>query len=426
MLNRIKNRFQSLLPSTELEEISLETRTVLETIFFKIIDGSIKFFANVKIERGKKSVAIDFFLDLIYISLILEMVTQTILLLPSLVASGDPYVGVFSIQLVVITLFCAISWTGYVYLNDDFRKFVKAKIIPVLEKYGYTIDTNFYGLFRQFFNGVNLKWQSGFSLRFHWRTVFYLAILLLFCLTSSRIIGQLFSVFFQTPTVITFLSLVLGIFSFIIVALFVLIFTFTLLTIIAIFFCLFVSVTGLNIELNPLIEMSGTQKYGEIIVKSLFLLSFVFASFPALLILTKIKTVPTIEFSQFSNLTFGNISTIINDKVVKTVNEAPINTLSEYYSIFLLFFFFVVAAIVIIFILHYRIKQRKLEELQNIENQLSKIDFLQISDPTMAERHQYFLSLHERISNSYEWPIKRIFVIELMLAVLPLLVSHFL
>ncbi len=407
MLNRIKNRFQLFLPSTELEEISLETRTVLEAIFFKIIDGSIKFFANVKIERGKKSVAIDFFLDLVYISLILEMVTQTILLLPSLVAPDDPYVGVFSIQLVVITLFCSISWTGYVYLNDDFRKFVKAKIIPVLDKYGFTSETNLYGLFRQFFNGTNLKWHSGFSLRFHWRTVFYLAILLLFCITSSKIFGQLFSVFFQTPTVITFLSLVLGIFTFIIMALFVLIFTFTLLTIIAIMFCLFVSVTGLNIELNPLIEMSGTQKYGEIIVKSLFLLSFVFASFPALLILTKIKTIPTIEFSRYSNLTIGNISTFINDKIAKPFNETPINILSEYYSLFLLFFFFVIAAIVIILILHYRIKQRKLEELQRIENQLSGIDFLQMLDSTMFERNQYLLSLHEKISNSSEWPIKK-------------------
>lgn len=92
--------------------------------------------------------------------------------------------------------------------------------------------------------------------------------------------------------------------------------------------------TRLNIDINPLIELSGTKKYDEIIVKSLFLISFVLASLPALSVLTKIQTIPAIQPSQFTNLTIGKISTIINDKVIKPVSEVPISNISEYYSIF--------------------------------------------------------------------------------------------
>jgi hypothetical protein len=381
---------------------------------------------SIKIERHKKPTTLNFLRDLFFISVFLEVVTQIILLLPFLFAPEDPSVGIFSIQIFVITLFCSITWTGFVYLVDNFRDLIRTKIIPVLDKNEYLPESGIYDFIRQFFNGTNLKWRSGLGFRFHYRFVIFLLILIPFCIFISKLFVQAFFAIFQNPSTITFLTFVLLIFMFILMAFFMLIITYILLTIIVIFFYLFTIVLGLEIEINPLIDMSGTQKYGEIIVRSLFLVSFGLASLPLFLVLSRIRSMPTIQLAQFSNQTIGNITMIIKNSVGNSVNEASLNGISQYYNIFLLFFFFVISAIIIIFLIHFRIKQRKNDELQRIENRLQDIDFYQTGDQIILERNQYLLFLHEKISSSYEWPIKKIFIVELILAILPLLVSQFL
>jgi hypothetical protein len=78
MSNPIKNFFQSLSPHIEQEEISLETETILEIIFFGIFDMFSKI-TSIKIERHKKPTTLNFLRDLFFISVFLEVVTQIIL-----------------------------------------------------------------------------------------------------------------------------------------------------------------------------------------------------------------------------------------------------------------------------------------------------------------------------------------------------------
>jgi len=425
MLNRIKNFLHSLIPHIEQENIFLETETILEIIFFGIFDIFSKM-TNVKIERHRKPTAINFVRDLFFIFLFLEMITQIILLLPFFIAPDDPSVGMFSIQVLVITLFCSITWTGFVYLIENVRDLVRLKIIPTLEKNKYPHDSGFYDLIRQFFNGTNLKWRSGSGFRFHWRSVIFLMFLIPFLIISSKVFTPPFFTLVQTPSVMIFLIFVLMMFMVILMSFFLLIISYILLTTFAIFFYLFVVALGLKIEINPLFDMGGTQKYGEIIVRCIFLVSFGLASLPVFLVLAKIQSIPKTQLTQISNQTIGNISTIIKNDVVKSINEVSINSISQYYSIFFMFFFFVISAIVIILLLHYRIKQRKSDELHRVETILQDIDFFRNDDQAILERNQYFLSLHEKISTSYEWPIKKIFIVELILAGIPLIISYLL
>jgi hypothetical protein len=82
--------------------------------------------------------------------------------------------------------------------------------------------------------------------------------------------------------------------------------------------------------------------------------------------------------------------------------------------------------VILIILFHYRIKQKKQEELQQIETLIQNIKILEVGEPISFERNQYLYSLHEKIFSSYEWPIKKMFILELILAGIPLIISHIL
>jgi hypothetical protein len=73
--------------------------------------------------------------------------------------------------------------------------------------------------------------------------------------------------------------------------------------------------SSLNIEIMPLLDMGGLQKFGDIIIHSIYLVSFGLASVPTFFFISKMKSIPTIPVDQFTNQSFTNISVIIRDSL---------------------------------------------------------------------------------------------------------------
>jgi hypothetical protein len=177
------------------------------------------------------------------------------------------------------------------------------------------------------------------------------------------------------------------------------------------------------LEINPLLEMGGTEKYGELIVHILYLVAFALGIAPIFLLIPKLGDT-TIQIPQFTNQTFGDIRAILVTKIWKPINEMPISTFSQFGAVILTFIFLVFLAILIIFLIHNQIKEKKKEDLDRLEGMISYIDFFQPESLVARDRNQYLLYLYDKISNLHEWPIKKVFILEVFVSRLLLFISN--
>jgi len=172
--------------------------------------------------------------------------------------------------------------------------------------------------------------------------------------------------------------------------------------------------------------MGGTKEYGNIIIKSIYLASFSIASIPLLLAISKLGAMGEIEIVQLTSQTFGNLTSELRYSLVNSIGETSINNLLTYSSYLIVLFSFIILSIMITVLLHDRIKQRKMELIQRIESQITSVDFIQTDNQNDRDRRQYLLDIYEKTIRSSEWPIKKTFVIELIISALPIIISYLL
>lgn len=193
-------------------------------------------------------------------------------------------------------------------------------------------------------------------------------------------------------------------------------------TSIAILFFLVYITFDLPIEINPFIEMGGTEKYGKLIVHCMYIFAFALGIFPIIQLIPKIN-VTTTQLPQLEGLTLGNVTIFFKTTIFDPIYQMPIGTFSNYYNVITTFILYTFIAVILILLLHNRIKDQKTKDLNRLEGMILYIDFFNTDGPVNRERNQYLLYLYEKISNLHEWPIKKIFIVELLFSVLLLFIS---
>lgn len=418
MRKRIGSHIRSLIPLIKEDEgFSLETKSFPEKIFYKVVDN-IRSLFNLKIDRKKNLFFDQFFVDTIIFFGIFFSLCYVFYYLPMEYLSNDPSKNIVLGQLFVLVLLNSIIWAGYVYIIQSFKSLTREKFIPAVNKIPKT-RLNYPRLFSQFFRGFRVEWNSGFGINFYIRS--YLIgmplILGIVFLTITPIIGSISEVFFS-HNIDALISLYLSIVVLSIGAIAVFFAFLILITIPVIFLYLLIVVRFLPLDINSFHEMGGTGRFGNIIINCIFLSSFAIGTMPIL------STIGKLDLTSFHipipEGNVGNATTFIKGEIVKSVNAIPINSFSKYVGFIEFFLFFILLALLVITALHYRIKQNKEEMLTNLERIISDTDF------TCAENKEtnlYYLALYEKISATSEWPIKKIFAIELIISVLPLFIS---
>ena len=187
-------------------------------------------------------------------------------------------------------------------------------------------------------------------------------------------------------------------------------------------FLLFFIFNNLPLGLNPYIEMAGTEKYGKFIVNSLYLISFTIGVIPLVVIIQQINF-NTILIQQLSSQKLGNITHYIGQITIETISDISLNSVSTYSDFIIIFIFFLGFALCLIGILHKRIKEHKNEEKERIKNILKDIDFYEIDNPNISNQNQYLLFLYEKVLSSHEWPIKKLFIIDVLFSIALLFIS---
>jgi hypothetical protein len=171
--------------------------------------------------------------------------------------------------------------------------------------------------------------------------------------------------------------------------------------------------------------MGGTQKYGDIIIKTLYCSGFAIGISPLsgfiyAMDFSKILSFSNI-FSDAENLTWANVTFNIKEIfLTQTMNNVIAGSAIYIRSIFF-FIFLVFLAILIIIKIHQLIKQRKNEEQIKIEEMLSCIKPENIAG---CERDHCVLTLYNHLLNLHEWPVKNSsFIINLVISTMFLFIS---
>jgi hypothetical protein len=119
-----------------------------------------------------------------------------------------------------------------------------------------------------------------------------------------------------------------------------------------------------------------------------------------------------------------NFTVMTKEAINHSFDVVSVGTFSKYGAFLQLFFILALIAVVIIIIIHFRIAGRKNDEIKRLEGMISYINFPEPENYMNQNRNQYLLSLYRELQNLREWPVKRIFVLELLISVLLLFISR--
>jgi len=225
--------------------------------------------------------------------------------------------------------------------------------------------------------------------------------------------------FFQT-LVILFPIVVIFFFTFIVLLI--------ILSVILILIFLIVGVLILPIEIKPFIDMGDTKEYGDIVINSLYTLGFAIGLLPLIDTLNKIDftkiPISILISDKIQNLTIGNVTDILKNTLVYSINDVSMGSILKYTSFISIYLISVFLAISILIVLHYNIKKRKNEELSRIEGMISCYDFVEPNNFVNRDRKHYLLSLYSLLLSLHEWPVKRFFILDLVISALLLFISR--
>lgn len=422
MLNKFVNQLKALIPNlNKNEEISFSRKNILEILFYKIM---MLYYKGIEPEKENDIGTKNFFAELISIFIVLFFVTSLFFSLPELLTPKESINEYFILEMILIVFFISASWTGFVYFNNTLRDLIKTKILPTLKKRKNTPQSELYKFIRIILNGWCFEWQSGKTIHFYIRSLFLLIFIFIFFIApTAKSLVQLLPSLYIYQNLNSLASLVFFIFEIILAGFFAFIILYTIITVGIVFIYLFLLSSVPLIEINPMIEMGGTEKYGKIIIIGIYLISFSLATVPLLLLTSSVEKINKEIFSQFENQTIGNLTSTFKSSIINSIQEVTFSKISSYYPYFFIFFISILAAIIIIYLIHTQIKQKKTETLQIIEDQIENIDFLDMKKNDDLDRNQYLLYLHEKVVNSSEWPIKKIFIVEIIFSAIPLIIS---
>ena len=397
-----KNTLINFLKPTEInEELLLDQKNILEILFLWIITNSEKLVKKyLKIDRIRDyNLFKNFLLDSFIVFLFLLIICSFLILLPyGIIEYENVLTNIW--EIVFLLIFGSISWTGLVYIIQQYRELIQNNFLDVIQE-AHPVYVN---ILKQFFNGTVLKWKRGFIWRFHYRTVFLSLIITIVTIFIFRLqIPNLINIILMKNSIEAYLLFFSTVFTTSFLAFFTFILFYNLFTIFFIFFLLFFIFNNLPLGLNPYIEMAGTEKYGKFIVNSLYLISFTIGVIPLVVIIQQINF-NTILIQQLSSQTIGNITHYIGQITIETISDISLNSVSTYSDFIIIFIFFLGFALCLIGILHKRIKEHKNEEKERIKNILKDIDFYEIDNPNISNQNQYLLFLYEKVLSSHEWP----------------------
>ena len=418
MQSRITHWLGGFVPSIKEEGYGLDTRCFPEKIFYTIVDG-IRSLLNSKRDRKNGLFFDQFFVDSILFFIVFFVLAYFLYYLPTESYSPDPSKNLLFGQLVITVFFASLLWVGYVYIIQSFKNLTREKLLPVLEKIPDT-HVNYPRSFRQFFEGMRIEWKSGFGFNVYIRSTFLILLLITAMIYPIRdsLIGMVAGVFFL-HSVDTLIALYISVASLSIVFIFAFMAFLAIFTVPLIFIYLWVSARFLPLEINPFCNMGGTGSFGKIIVNCIFLVSLALGMIPLSSVIGKI------DLSFLSNLTMpaeslGNVTASVRKQVVDSISSVPINSFSKYFIYVEMYCLFLLMAFLVILVIHDRIKRRKEEVLNQLEQKFSAIDFKNAEN---KEDKQYYLDLYRTVLDSSEWPIKKIFGLELIISLLPLVIS---
>jgi len=418
MIDRITHRFGALVPSVKEEGYALDVRCFPEKIFYSVVDG-IRSLFNSKIDREKGLFFDQFFVDMILFFIVFFILTYFLYYLPSESFSQDPSKNLLLGQLLVVVLLSSLLWAGYIYIIQSFKNLTREKFLPAIEKIPDTI-ANYPRFFRQFFGGLRIEWKSGYGFNLYIRSTFLILTLTIGIIYPVRdSLNGIFTGVFILHSVDALIALYISVVAMIVVFIFAFMAFLAIFTVPLIFVYLWVSVRFLPMEINPFHDMGGTRSFGKIIVHCIFLVSLALGIIPFSTIIGKID----LSFLSHMTLpaeTLGNATVFIRTQMENSVRSVPIDSFSKYFVYIEWYFITIIMAFLVILALHDRIKRRKDEELTLLEQKISANDF---NNPENKEDKLYYLNLYKKVLGSSEWPIKRIFGLELIISILPLFVS---
>ena len=124
--------------SDETQKFSIEGNNILEISFFLIIDY-IRKILTIRVDRKERGFFDIFFIDILIIFIIFAVVSfifQYVWVSVDVFLNPSNRLNNF-VQSLVIVLYCSILWTGYVYLNIQFKELIRTKILPILNTRPY-------------------------------------------------------------------------------------------------------------------------------------------------------------------------------------------------------------------------------------------------------------------------------------------------
>jgi len=391
-------------------EIFLDGRNFLELFFFSIVDP-IRGFFRCKIDRNKRGFFDKYLVDSLIIFVVFFILSGFTIFIRQF--GGDFNTEFFINQFFqygVFIILLAILWTGHIYLNEQFRFLIRTKFLPVFNQNNLKRSI-FFRVLDPFFNGFYCNKNGS---RFYLRSLLILLLVLTVTITFG-IIGIPY-----LPNIYLFPT---AIFNLFLVSLLFIVTFYVCLTIFMILLYLAFSVRIIPLEIHPLIDRGGTKIFGNICINCLYLSSIAIGFFP-FIYLFKNFNLNLLKMSELTHQPFGNITNSTRGIIVQSINNASINGFWNYLGYLIVFLSFFILALIIIVSLHYRIKQKKIEELRRIEEMISIIDVTQLNENTITEEKKNLIAIYDRILNLHDWPTKNITAISILLSLLPIFISY--
>jgi hypothetical protein len=354
----------------------------------------------------------DFLVDWLKIFDLMAMVTIVFLIIPTqFLVPNDNTKGMFYFDILTLLLFCSIVWVGFVYSLQEFKELIRIKILPRLEKNNSVISINILDFY---LNKIKIE-IKGYS--FH---LFFFSIIL-----NVFFVGIYLIIAAAIIQVLPLNTIWPNIFSItLVVFLFYIVFYILIASLISLI-VLLLFLVKCHPDINPYIEMGGFEKYGKFVINSLSLIIVALAAIPLLQLVvqniskfTPEKIDQSINFTKFSNLSIQNFTSSIQGLITVNIGEIPISSFVNYWVYALIFLIFFALSLSILISIYVCIKKRKDDELTKLEDAIEEINFEYLYDRQSWERKIYFLYLIERVSNLQEWPVRKIYIAQILLSIL--------
>lgn len=425
MRNRINTILSELNFARVEEDLSFDKQNSLELSFNFIVDTIWR--------RHRENVdsesQINKIFDIFLVFLTLCIITTCILIIPLYLATDPLSAKITSIiQLFIVLLIASICWGGVVYLSQEFRSICQKKIVVEVKgakKNNFLIS---------FFNGFYFENPFGRGFRVYLRSIF---LVFLMCATgygqlhqtyAGQVVLASFNFVFINHNLLYFPVFVYALISQLVVGLTVFIIFFAAFTVILIF--LFLLGAGLfwPLKINPFVDMGGTGEYGKIVVNCIYLTSVSIGVFPILEVINEINFGKIILIVQSARDTLGitnnswtNVTLLANEALSNSTQEiiTDIANSGKFYQIitfFGIFIGFILFSIVILLVFHLQIKKRKNEEFAKIDGILAEINVYESNNQLLSNRIQHLLLLHQKLLSTSDWPVKKIFLIDVIIS----------